>query len=236
MPVTPEKAIHPRWRSRGLWSNGTRPRKGGHVAPARARTEDASREPSRGPRHGASHGRRGPRRCAAGQGGSLLLAGPPGIGKSALVHYAIDVASEFRRVHVAGVESEMAFGYAGVHQVVLPIVDHATELPEPQRVALDAALGRVQHGSLDPFLVGLAVLSLVADAAACPAHPGRHRRCAVAGRRVGGGAVVRRTPARRGTRPRCSSPCVRHPTHTPASTASVGSISSDLPLPNRSSS
>ena len=59
----------------------------------------------------------------------------------------------------------MAFGYAGVHQVVLPILDHVAELPEPQRVALDAALGRVQHDSLDPFLVGLAVLSLVADAA-----------------------------------------------------------------------
>ena len=100
-----------------------------------------------------------------GQGGSLVLTGPPGIGKSALVHYAIDVASEFRVVRIAGVESEMAFGYAGVHQVVLPILDHLGELPAPQRVALDAALGRVQHDALDPFLVGLAVLSLVAEAA-----------------------------------------------------------------------
>ena len=100
-----------------------------------------------------------------GQGGSLVLTGPAGIGKSALVHYAIDVASEFRVVRIAGVESEMAFGYAGVHQVVLPILDHLGELPAPQRVALDAALGRVQHDALDPFLVGLAVLSLVAEAA-----------------------------------------------------------------------
>ncbi len=59
----------------------------------------------------------------------------------------------------------MAFGYAGVHQVVLPILDHVGELPAPQRAALDAALGRVQHDALDPFLVGLAVLSLVAEAA-----------------------------------------------------------------------
>ena len=100
-----------------------------------------------------------------GQGGSLVLTGQPGIGKSALVHYAIDVASEFRVVRSAGVESEMAFGYAGVHQVVLPILDHLGELPEPQRAALDAALGRVQHDAPDPFLVGLAVLSLVAESA-----------------------------------------------------------------------
>ena len=100
-----------------------------------------------------------------GQGGSLVLAGPAGIGKSALVQYAIAVASEFRVVRTAGVESEMAFGYAGVHQVVLPILDYLGELPEPQRAALDAALGRVQHDAPDPFLVGLAVLSLVAEAA-----------------------------------------------------------------------
>ena len=51
----------------------------------------------------------------------------------------------------------MAFGYTGVHQVVLPILDHHAELPAPQRAALDAALGRVQHDAPDPFLVGLAV-------------------------------------------------------------------------------
>ena len=79
--------------------------------------------------------------------------------------YAIDAASEFRVLRVAGVESEMAFGYAGVHQLVLPILDRLDELPEPQRAALDAVLGRVQHDALDPFLVGLAVLSLVAEAA-----------------------------------------------------------------------
>jgi predicted ATPase len=100
-----------------------------------------------------------------GQGGSLVLTGQAGIGKSALVQYAIDVASESRVVRIAGVESEMAFGYAGVHQVVLPILDHLGELPAPQRAALDAALGRVQPDAPDPFLVGLAVLSLVAEAA-----------------------------------------------------------------------
>jgi DNA-binding CsgD family transcriptional regulator len=98
-------------------------------------------------------------------GGSLVVAGRPGIGKSALIEYAIDRASGFRVVRTGGVESEMAFGYAGVHQVVLPILDHIGKLPPPQHVALQAALGRVQQDILDPFLVGLAILSLVGEAA-----------------------------------------------------------------------
>ena len=101
-----------------------------------------------------------------GEGGALVLAGPPGIGKSTLVQHAIDAAPAFRILRVAGVESEMAFGYAGVHQLGLPIVDGLRRLPEPQREAMDAVLGRSTHGPVDPFLVGLAVLSLVADAAA----------------------------------------------------------------------
>ena len=101
-----------------------------------------------------------------GEGGALVFAGPPGIGKSTLVQCAIDSAPGFRILRIAGVESEMALGYAGVHQLVLPILDGLRRLPEPQHEAMDAALGRTQHGPIDPFLVGLAVLSLVADAAA----------------------------------------------------------------------
>jgi DNA-binding CsgD family transcriptional regulator len=96
---------------------------------------------------------------------ALVLAGPPGIGKSALVRHAIERAESFRVLGATCVESEMAFGYAGVHQLVLPVLDGAHRLPGPQRLALDAALGRVQHGQPDPFLTGLAVLSLVAQAA-----------------------------------------------------------------------
>ena len=100
-----------------------------------------------------------------GVAGALLLAGPAGIGKSALLQYAIDQARDFRVVRVTGVESEMAFDYAGVHQVVLPLIDCLEQLPGLQRATLDAVLGRSEHEALDPFLVGLAVLSLVAEAA-----------------------------------------------------------------------
>ena len=100
-----------------------------------------------------------------GVAGALLFTGPAGIGKSALVEYAIDGGSGFRVVRIVGVESEMVFGYAAVHQLVLVLLDCVEGLPEPQRGALDGVLGKAQHDAVDPFLVGLAVLSLVAEAA-----------------------------------------------------------------------
>ena len=77
-----------------------------------------------------------------GVAGALLLTGPAGIGKSALVRYAIDGGSGFRVVRVVGVESEMAFGYAAVHQLVLLLFDCVEGLPEPQRATLDGVLGK----------------------------------------------------------------------------------------------
>ncbi|HSB87114.1 MAG TPA: ATP-binding protein, partial [Ilumatobacteraceae bacterium] len=103
--------------------------------------------------------------AAMGASGTIVVDGPPGIGKTALLEYAVHRAVQFRILRVAGVESEMAFGYAGVHQLVGPILDHIGALADPQRDALDAALGRVEHPEFDPFIVALAVLSLLAEAA-----------------------------------------------------------------------
>ena len=103
--------------------------------------------------------------AATGSSGAVVVAGPPGIGKSALLDYAVEQAAPFRILRVAGVESETAFGYAGVHQLVGPILDHAGALADPQRDALDAALGRIEHPRFDPFVVVLAVLSLLGAAA-----------------------------------------------------------------------
>ena len=99
-----------------------------------------------------------------GAGGALVVAGPVGIGKSSLLRYALDAAGGFRAVHVTGVESEMAFGFAGVHQLVVPFVSAVSALPGPQRPALEGVLGSAPHHLPDPYLVGLAVLTLLADA------------------------------------------------------------------------
>jgi DNA-binding CsgD family transcriptional regulator len=100
-----------------------------------------------------------------GESGALLVAGPPGIGKSTLIGYATETASRFRVLRAAAVESEMAFGYAAVQQLLLPVVDDVGRLDESQRTQLDAALGRGPLASIEPFRVGLAVLSLLADLA-----------------------------------------------------------------------
>ena len=99
-----------------------------------------------------------------GRGGALLLAGPAGIEKSALVRAALDAVPRFQVLRAVGIESKMAYGYAGLHQLVHPILDAVRQLPEPQRAALDAVLRRARQGPIDPFLVGLAALNLFAAA------------------------------------------------------------------------
>ena len=95
----------------------------------------------------------------------LVLRGEAGAGKTALLDYASELASGFRTVHVAGVESDMELAFAGLQQLCAPLMDHLDELPEPQREALNVAFGRGVGPTPDRFLVGLAVLSLIAAAA-----------------------------------------------------------------------
>ena len=67
--------------------------------------------------------------------------------------------------HAVGIESEMELAYAGLQQLCAPFVDRVDRLPEPQRDALDTAFGLRGGDAPDRFLVGLAVLGLLADAA-----------------------------------------------------------------------
>jgi DNA-binding CsgD family transcriptional regulator/tetratricopeptide (TPR) repeat protein len=95
----------------------------------------------------------------------LVLRGAPGIGKSALLAYAIESASGFRSVRASGVESEMELPFAGLHQLCAPLLDRLEYLPGPQRAALETAFGLADGVPPNRFLVGLAVLSLLSDAA-----------------------------------------------------------------------
>jgi len=94
----------------------------------------------------------------------LVLRGEAGVGKTALLEYAAELASGFRCVQVAGVQSDMELAFAGLQQLCAPLMDHVDELPEPQREALNVAFGRGVGETPDRFLVGLAVLSLMAAA------------------------------------------------------------------------
>ncbi|MFC8796482.1 ATP-binding protein [Promicromonospora sp. NPDC057138] len=100
-----------------------------------------------------------------GRSASLVLRGEAGIGKSALLSYVGDEASGCRVARVVGVEAEAELAFGGLHQLCAPFRDHIDRLPEPQRVALETAFGLSAGTPPDRFLVGLAVLNLLADVA-----------------------------------------------------------------------
>jgi DNA-binding CsgD family transcriptional regulator len=101
----------------------------------------------------------------AGQSRVLVLRGEAGVGKTALLRHLSAAASGFRIARAAGVESEMELAYAGLHALCAPMLGRLEQLPEPQRDALSTAFGLSAGPPPDRFLVGLAVLSLLADAA-----------------------------------------------------------------------
>jgi DNA-binding CsgD family transcriptional regulator len=100
-----------------------------------------------------------------GSSAVLVLRGEPGIGKTALLDYAAGRALGFRVVRAWGVESEMELAFAGLHQLCVPMLGRLDQLPGPQRDALAVAFGMAEGQAPDRFLVGLAVLSLLAATA-----------------------------------------------------------------------
>jgi DNA-binding CsgD family transcriptional regulator len=125
-----------------------------------------------GPAH-VFHGRRVEREALdllleavrGGESRVLVVSGEPGVGKTALLESAISSASGFRVVRAVGVESEMELAFAAVQQLCAPLLDRLDRLPAPQRDALGVAFGLRAGDAPDRFLVGLAVLSLLAEAA-----------------------------------------------------------------------
>jgi hypothetical protein len=101
----------------------------------------------------------------AGRSGVLVLRGEAGIGKTALLGYLRAVAEGCRVARIAGVESEMELAFAGLQGLCAPMLGRLGRLPVPQRDALTTAFGLRAGPPPDRFLVGLAVLSLLADAA-----------------------------------------------------------------------
>jgi DNA-binding CsgD family transcriptional regulator len=102
----------------------------------------------------------------AGQSRVLLLRGEPGVGKTALLDYLAGRAAGCRVARAAGVQSEMELAFAGLHQLCAPMLADLDRLPGPQRDALRTAFGISAGPAPDRFLVGLAVLSLLAETAA----------------------------------------------------------------------
>jgi predicted ATPase len=100
-----------------------------------------------------------------GHGGVLALYGDPGVGKTALLDYAAQAGADFTVVRAVGVEGEMELAFAAIQQLCSPSLHLMERLPEPQRVALEVALGLSMGRPPNTFLVGLAVLNLFSEAA-----------------------------------------------------------------------
>jgi DNA-binding CsgD family transcriptional regulator/tetratricopeptide (TPR) repeat protein len=105
---------------------------------------------------------------AAGGAGSLLLVeGPPGVGKTALLGAAADRAAGVRCLWMHGVESETVLGHAGLLELLTPLRHRLPDIPRGQAAALTSALGWEDPGAVpDRFLVAAATLSLVGVTAA----------------------------------------------------------------------
>jgi DNA-binding CsgD family transcriptional regulator len=101
----------------------------------------------------------------AGQSTVLVVRGEAGIGKTALLEYIVERADGCQVVRALGVEAEMELPFAAIHQLCTPLLGGLERLPPPQRHAAATAFGLSSGPTPDRFLVGLAVLSLLSDAA-----------------------------------------------------------------------
>jgi DNA-binding CsgD family transcriptional regulator len=102
-------------------------------------------------------------RARAGQSGVLVVRGEAGVGKTALLEYAVASASDFTVARTAGVESEMELAFAALHQLCAPLLGWLERLAGPQRDALRTTFALSEGAVPDRFLVGLATLSLLSE-------------------------------------------------------------------------
>jgi DNA-binding CsgD family transcriptional regulator len=101
----------------------------------------------------------------AGESRVLVVAGEPGVGKSALLDYAAGQAQGCRVARATGVQSEMELAFAGLHQLCAPLLGRLDRLPGPLGDALRTAFGLSAGPAPDRFFIGLAVLSLLSEVA-----------------------------------------------------------------------
>ena len=106
--------------------------------------------------------------AAAEAGCALAVCGEPGIGKSVPIEATARRAAERGHlvVRATGVEAESQLPFAGLHELIRPVLEAADALAPPQRRALLSAFGIGDDGSPEPFLIGLAALNVLTGVSA----------------------------------------------------------------------
>jgi DNA-binding CsgD family transcriptional regulator len=102
--------------------------------------------------------------ASAGRSGSLLVCGDAGIGKTALLDRVVHAAEGTRLLRAAGVEAESELAFAGLSQLLQPLVPQLDSIPPHQAAALRSALALGPPTPGDPLTVSVATLSLLGTA------------------------------------------------------------------------
>ena len=97
--------------------------------------------------------------------GALVLRGEPGIGKSTLIAYALGRADGMKVLSATAVEAESELPFAGLHQLLWPVLERVDALPDVQGAAVRVAFGLTAERVDDRFLVSVAVLGLLTSVA-----------------------------------------------------------------------
>lgn len=97
--------------------------------------------------------------------GSVVVRGEPGVGKSALLEAVVADADAALVLRTQGFEVEAPLPFAALHRLVRPLARLREHLPPPQARALGIAFGEEDGPAVEPFLVGVATLSLLTAAA-----------------------------------------------------------------------
>ncbi len=100
-----------------------------------------------------------------GTSAAIVLRGEPGVGKTALLGYAVEQAEGFRVLRATGIETESEIAFAALHQLLGHEIDRFERLPAPRAGALRGAFGLAPAAGADPFLISLGVLDVLADLA-----------------------------------------------------------------------
>lgn len=102
--------------------------------------------------------------CRSGLGGALVLEGEAGIGKTALLEYAADQATEMRVLRSRGIESESRLPFRGLWDLVRPILERLPRIPAAQAASLGQAFALASAEGHDRFSAFVASHSLLISA------------------------------------------------------------------------